>query len=324
MNDYLNAVETSGLTKKYGDFVAVNSVDFYIPKGEIFGLLGPNGAGKTTTIRMLCGITEPSAGQGNVLGWDIQQDAESIKQNIGYMSQKFSLYNDLTIRENILFYASIYRVERAEQDQRCAELIGQLELEEEKHVQVRYLSGGLRQRVSLACAVVHRPPMLFLDEATAGVDPIARREFWDFIYEMAGSGVSILATTHYMDEAEYCNKVGMMHDGRLIKIASPDSIKEGLNGSLAAIECEPMLQAEQFLREQASVREVSLHGAQLHVLLTSKKEKTSLIKNLKGLGINITQFEFIQPTLEDVFISMIEQQQAMEQPAEKITECENG
>ena len=177
MNHYENAIETFGLTKKFGDFTAVDAVDFYIPKGEIFGLLGPNGAGKTTTIRMLCGIIVPSEGKGLVLGWDIARDAESIKQNIGYMSQKFSLYHDLTCRENIWFYASIYRVPADEQSARVESLIDELGLREIANEQVRELPGGWRQRVALACAVVHNPPMLFLDEPTAGVDPIARREF---------------------------------------------------------------------------------------------------------------------------------------------------
>ncbi len=308
MNDYLNAVETTGLTKQFAAFTAVDAVDFFIPKGEIFGLLGPNGAGKTTTIRMLCGITKPSAGHGSVLGWDIDRDADLIKQNIGYMSQKFSLYHDLTCLENILFYAQIYRMQREAQLKRAAELIDQLGLGELENVPVRNLSGGWRQRVALACAVVHHPPMLFLDEATAGVDPISRREFWDFIYSLAGEGVSILATTHYMDEAEYCNTIGMMYEGRLIKIASPDTIKDDQSGCLAALECEPALAAEAFLRDQPYIKEVSLHGAQIHVLLGSRKEKNILLKGLKDQGVAVIRFEFIQPSLEDVFITMIENQ----------------
>ena len=316
MNDYKNAVETKSLTKKFGDFTAVDSVEFYIPKGEIFGLLGPNGAGKTTTIRMLCGIIEPSAGKGTVLGWDISRDTELIKQNIGYMSQKFSLYHDLTARENIMFYAQVYRVERGRQSARADELIDQLDLRDFEHIQVSNLSGAWRQRVALACAVVHQPPMLFLDEATSGIDPISRRDFWDYIYRLAGEGVSILATTHYMDEAEYCNKVGMMYDGRLIKIASPDSIKDDLNGSLAAIDCDQPLEAEKILREHEQVSDVSLHGAQLHALLSSLKSETAVARALKKAGIQVGSFEFVQPTLEDVFIAMIEDQRTVEDPLE--------
>jgi len=308
MNDYENAVEVKGLTKQFGDFTAVDAIDFYIPKGEIFGLLGPNGAGKTTTIRMLCAITRPSAGQGSVLGWDIERDAEWIKRNIGYMSQRFSLYNDLSCQENIMFYAQVYAVERSRQASRAGELIDLLGLADLRDIPVRSLSGGWRQRVALACAVVHQPPMLFLDEPTAGVDPISRREFWDFIYQMAGEGVSILATTHYMDEAEFCNKIGMMYDGRLIRIASPETIKEDLPGALAALECEQALAVEAFLREQPEVIDVALHGAQIHAVLRSRKDKTGLAKKMKEHGFKLSLFEFIQPSLEDVFIAMIENQ----------------
>ncbi len=308
MNDYVNAVEVKELTKHFGDFAAVEGIDFYIPKGEIFGLLGPNGAGKTTTIRMLCAITQPTAGLGTVLGWDIEKDTELIKQNIGYMSQRFSLYHDLSARENILFYAQVYSMDRGMQTRRAAELIEQLDLQDIQNIPVRNLSGGWRQRVALACAVVHRPPMLFLDEPTAGVDPISRREFWDFIYEMAGEGVSILATTHYMDEAEFCNKIGMMYNGRLIRIASPDTIKDDLSGALAAFECDRALEAEEFLSGQPGVLDVSLHGAQIHALLRSRKEKSALMAGMKERGLRVSNFEFIQPGLEDVFIAMIEKQ----------------
>jgi ABC-2 type transport system ATP-binding protein len=324
MPDYENTVEVSGLTKQFGHFTAVDSVDFYIPKGEIFGLLGPNGAGKTTTIRMLCGIIKPSGGKGSVLGWDIDLDSELIKQNIGYMSQKFSLYNDLTSRENIEFYSHVYRLRKEKQNGRVAELIERLGMGEIEHTQARNLSGALRQRLALACAVVHDPPMLFLDEATAGVDPISRREFWDFIYQMAGEGVSVLATTHYMDEAEYCNKVGMMYDGRLVKIASPDTIKETISGYLLSIECDDPLTAEKYLAEQPDVLETSLHGAQIHAIIKTRKAKTGLIKGLAKSKIQVTHFEFIQPSLEDVFIAMIDQQRMAGKEKQNILEKKNG
>ena len=225
MEVHENAVHVQNLTKRFGDFAAVNNVSFSIPKGEIFGLLGPNGAGKTTTIRMLCGIIDSTEGSGCVLGYDINQQPEEIKKRIGYMSQKFSLYNDLTARENIMFYASIYGVPKEKRKARVAELIEMSGLTGHENELTHNLSGAWRQRLALACAVVHDPPMLFLDEATAGVDPISRRDFWDLIYEMAGRGVSVLATTHYMDEAEYCNMIGMMHRGELIAYASPDEVE---------------------------------------------------------------------------------------------------
>lgn len=307
MNDFENAVEAIGLTKQFDSFTAVDGVDFYIPKGEIFGLLGPNGAGKTTIIRMLCGILSPTSGKGSVLGWDICRDAERIKQKIGYMSQKFSLYNDLSCRENILFYAQVYNVNKNDLAKQTSALIEKLSLDDIENTLVGELSGAWRQRVALACAVIHNPPMLFLDEATAGVDPISRREFWDFIYQIAGEGTSVLATTHYMDEAEFCNKVGMMYAGKLVKIASPDSIKNALPGILVAIECDQPMAAEKFLRQQKYVLDVSLHGAQVHIRVGSKKEKAKLVSGLRKIGVHVSNTEFIQPSLEDVFIAMIEQ-----------------
>lgn len=307
MTDYTNAIETAGLTKRFGDFTAVEQVDFYIPKGEIFGLLGPNGAGKTTIIRMLCGILRPTNGHASVLGYDISKKPDEIKKRIGYMSQKFSLYNDLTASENIAFYASIYGVPRKEQPQRVAELIELAGLKTHKKELTRNLSGAWRQRLALSCAIVHRPPMLFLDEATAGVDPVSRREFWDFIYEMAGEGVSVLATTHYMDEAEYCNTIGMMYRGKLIAVASPDALRENINGTLIQVDCKNPAQAAQILESFPGVVDSSLHGAQAHVLLESAKLRKKVKKVLVESGIEVHKIEKIQPSLEDVFISMIEE-----------------
>jgi ABC-2 type transport system ATP-binding protein len=302
------SIETRQLTKKFGDFTAVDGIDFYIEKGEIFGLLGPNGAGKTTIIRMLCGIVKPTSGSASVMGWDIVRDAEKIKANIGYMSQKFSLYNDLSAVENIEFYASIYNVPHASRRERIKELIGIAGLSGLERTQVKDLSGAWRQRLALACAIAHKPPMLFLDEATAGVDPISRREFWDLIYEMAGSGVSVLATTHYMDEAEYCNKVGMILDGKIITIASPDTLKDNLVGNLAVIDCDQPQLAEQVLAKNPDVLSVSIHGVVIHALLTRKDVKKNVLQALESAGIKFRSFEFIQPSLEDVFISMVEKQ----------------
>ncbi|MCD6356365.1 MAG: ABC transporter ATP-binding protein [Anaerolineaceae bacterium] len=309
MNHYDNAVQTKELTKKFGDFTAVNSIDFYIEKGEIFGLLGPNGAGKTTTIRMLCGILKQTSGTAKVLGWDIEKDAEEIKKKIGYMSQRFALYNDLSAVENIEFYASVYGVPPEDRDNRIKELIDTAGLAGFEKVQVKNLSGAWRQRLALACAIAHKPPMLFLDEATSGVDPISRREFWDLIYEMAGQGVSVLATTHYMDEAEYCNKIGLILDGKIMAIASPDTLKDNLEGSLAAIECDQLMLAETTLSSHPNVLDTSLHGVVLHVLLTEKNKKDKIIQSLSDAGIHVDNFKFIHPSLEDVFINMVDHKQ---------------
>ncbi len=228
-----NAVEVSRLTKTVGRFTAVREVSFAIPTGEIFGLLGPNGAGKTTTIRMLCGILMPTSGQATVLGFDVARQPEEIKKSIGYMSQKFALYNDLTVVENLDLYARLYGVPRQKRRPRLRELLDMAGLGGHEKERAGTLSGAWRQRLALGCAIVHRPPLLFLDEPTAGVDPISRRQFWNMIYELAGQGVSVLATTHYMDEAEHCNLIGMLYDGRLIALDDPDALKAGRPGDRA-------------------------------------------------------------------------------------------
>ncbi|MAT45279.1 MAG: hypothetical protein CL609_23365 [Anaerolineaceae bacterium] len=307
MNDYQFAVQTNQLTRKFGDFTAVDSVDFYIPKGEIFGLLGPNGAGKTTTIRMLCGIINPTSGSASVLGYDIKKDSEAIKKQIGYMSQRFSLYDDMTAMENLDFYAAIYGVPRSDRKRRIQDLIDMSGLRGYEQELTSSLSGAWRQRLALACAIAHKPPMLFLDEATAGVDPVSRREFWDLIYEMAGQGISILATTHYMDEAEYCNTIGMMYQSQLIAVASPDTLKNDLPGVLVQVSCDNPLLGEQIADDLPGVMDAALHGVQLHISIRDEKVFPSLKKAFTQAGIHIENFEFIQPSLEDVFITMVEE-----------------
>jgi ABC-2 type transport system ATP-binding protein len=305
-----NAIETHKLTKRFGDFTAVNQVDFYIPKGEVFGLLGPNGAGKTTAIRMLCGIMKPTSGGASVLGFDIERQSEQLKQRIGYMSQKFSLYNDLTPGENISFYASIYGVPRSQQGQRVDELIEMAGLSGQRQTLTRELSGAWRQRLALACAIAHKPPMLFLDEATAGVDPLSRRDFWDLIYEMAGEGTSILATTHYMDEAEYCNTIGMMYRGEMIALASPDTLRDRFPGRLILVECDQPSEADGILRETPGVLETSLHGVQVHATVGENVRIQELNARLSHGGVEPQRIEEIQPSLEDVFINLVNQNRA--------------
>jgi ABC-2 type transport system ATP-binding protein len=317
MSEANHAIETNLLTKRYGSFTAVDEVSFYVPKGEIFGLLGPNGAGKTTTIRMLCGITLPSEGQGVVLGYDIARQPEQIKKRIGYMSQKFSLYNDLTPVENLVFYASVYGVPRKARASRVAELIELSGLGQCTRMLTRNLSGAWRQRLALACAIVHSPPMLFLDEATAGVDPVSRREFWDLIYRMAGDGVSVLATTHYMDEAEYCNTIGMMFRGKMIALASPDRLRDGMPGNLVQMDCDLPNQAKAILDELPGVIEASVHGALMHVSLESLDRQAEVVEALTRGGVRVGQIESIQPSLEDVFIYMVDKSRADSSEAQK-------
>jgi ABC-2 type transport system ATP-binding protein len=310
MNSFANAVEAANLTKRFGRFTAVDNINFVIPKGEIFGLLGPNGAGKTTAIRMLCGLLPPDGGSATVLGFDVTRRPDEVKKRIGYMSQRFSLYNDLTAFENINFYAAIYGVPKMGRAARVAELIEMSGLKGLERELTRTLSGAWRQRLALACAIVHNPPMLFLDEATAGVDPLSRREFWDLIYTLAGEGVSVLATTHYMDEADYCNVIGMMYQGELISLASPDEIKDELPGVLVQVDCDRPGEASEMLQRLAEVQSVSVHGAQLHVTLRDGEKAEKIEKALAQAGFAVRSAEIVQPSLEDAFIAMVAQRRS--------------
>jgi drug efflux transport system ATP-binding protein len=297
----------SGLSRFFGDFCAVREVSFSIPRGEIFGLLGPNGAGKTTLIRMLCGILNPSGGSATVLGYDIRRQPEEIKRRIGYMSQRFSLYNDLTPRENLAFHADIYSVPTSRRNERIDTLLEMAGLAGHQYELTRALSGAWRQRLALACAIVHRPPVLFLDEPTAGVDPVSRRQFWELIYNMAGEGVSVLATTHYMDEAEYCNRIGMMYQAELIALEGPDTLRRGVPGALYRVECDPPERAEELLRRMPQVLGVSVHGATLHANLQNAESRTEVQTALDRAGVLIRRMEPILPSLEDVFIHLVEE-----------------
>ena len=309
----MNSVEVNHLTRKFKDFSAIDDISFYIPQGEIFGLLGPNGAGKTTTIRILCGIMQPTSGSVQVLNCDVTRHPEEVKNRIGYMSQKFSLYNDLTPDENIMFYASIYGVPKKERKERVKELIGMADLTGHEKQFTRNLSGAWRQRLALACAIVHRPSMIFLDEATAGVDPVSRREFWDLIYKLASEGVSVLATTHYMDEAEYCNTIGMMYQGKLVALASPETLKNNLPGVLIQVECDQPNQALELVSKLPGILNTSIHGAQIHITLSDARFDANAKKTLSQAGIEILEWEVIQPSLEDVFITMVNDQLAAAQ-----------
>ena len=302
------AVDVRGLTKKFGNFTAVDNVSFSIPRGEIFGLLGPNGAGKTTTIRMLCGIMTPSSGSASILGYDVVRQPEEIKKNIGYMSQKFALYDDLTVNENLVFYAGIYSLPRAAIKSRVAELVEMAGLTGHEKQPAHSLSGAWRQRLALACAIVHRPPMLFLDEPTAGVDPVSRREFWALIYEMAGSGVTVLATTHYMDEAEYCNAIGMMYNARLIALNDPDALKAGFRGDLYEVECADPARAVDLLLPLPGITSVNQHGVMLHISATEPAIDARIRSALAKNSIHVQRVERIIPSLEDAFISIINEE----------------
>lgn len=300
------AVEAIELSKNFGDFVAVDKVSFTIPKGEIFGLLGPNGAGKTTTMRMLCGLLSMSSGVGKVVGFDVNSQPENVKSHLGYMSQKFSLYNDLTVYENLDFYARVYSLSGQRRNDRINEMLDMAGLKDHRNELTANLSGAWRQRLALACAIVHEPPMLFLDEPTAGVDPVSRREFWNLIYDLAGRGVSVLATTHYMEEAEYCNDIGLMYRSRLIARGDPDTLKEKLPGTLLEIECEPPIQAIDLIKKIPGVIDATFHGILLHVIIMDKSIQKNLKKILQNNAITVYRIEPVLPSLEDIFVSLVD------------------
>lgn len=301
-----NAVSVKKLTKKFGKFTAVDQVSFDIPQGEIFGLLGPNGAGKTTTIRMLCGLLKPDSGSATVLGYDVSREPEEIKKRIGYMSQKFSLYNDLRLEENLDFYAAVYGINHlVERRKKVDELLDLADLKDRRKELTKNLSGAWRQRLALACAIIHNPKMLFLDEATAGVDPLARRSFWDLIYRLAGQGISVLATTHYMDEADYCNIIAMMYQGEIVAQAGPDEIKDQLPGVLVQIDVDQPMEAQEFLAKGNNILNSSVQGVQLHVTVPDKDAIPALESQLIQTGFQVRSVEIIQPSLEDAFTAMV-------------------
>jgi ABC-2 type transport system ATP-binding protein len=301
------AVEVEGLSRRFGEFTAVDHVTFRIRGGEVFGFLGPNGAGKTTTIRMLCGILPPSEGTARVLGTDVARHPDRVKQQIGYMSQRFSLYEDLTVRENLEFYAGLYQVPRRERETRIRELIEMAGLTGRERELAGHLSGGVRQRLALGCAIVHRPPILFLDEPTSGVDPASRRRFWDMIYSFAAQGVTVMVTTHYMDEAERCHTIGLIHQGRLVALGAPDDLKAAhMRGQILEIDCEPAMPAIDVLMSLPVVQEVALYGLLLHATVADAATAAGpILAALSVAGIMVRSLEPVPPTLEDVFISLI-------------------
>jgi ABC-2 type transport system ATP-binding protein len=314
------AVVVENLTKRFGSFTAVNRVSFEVQKGEIFGFLGPNGAGKSTTIRMLCGILAPSGGAGTVAGLDIMTEAEGIKSHIGYMSQKFSLYEDLTVEENIDFYGGIYRIDAKKKAERKRWVIEMAGLTEHQRSKTAILSSGWKQRLALGCAILHEPPIIFLDEPTSGVDPISRRRFWDLIYELAGKGVTVFVTTHYMEEAEYCDRIGLIYRGELIALGAPRTLKtELMKDDVLEVICERPQEAMEVLEKIEGVKEVALFGKGLHVVAPHGAVQTSEIqKRLNARGCEVERAQKIIPSLEDVFVSLIEARERAAQPLEEV------
>jgi ABC-2 type transport system ATP-binding protein len=305
------AVQVEGLMKRFGEFVAVDRISFVVRRGEIFGFLGPNGAGKSTTIRVLCGLLRPTEGSVRVHGLDVAAEPEEVRQRIGYMSQKFSLYDDLTVEQNIDFFAGVYGVARQQRAERKEFVLRMAGLEEKRSVLARLLAGGWKQRLALGCAIMHDPPILFLDEPTSGVDPIARRAFWDFIYRLSESGHTVFVSTHYMDEAEYCHRVALMHRGRIVALGAPAELKRDLRSrNLLTLETSDPIGAMKELEQVDGVLEAAVFGAGLHVAVREPQEvRPRILEALARAGISVSRLESIEPSMEDVFVALIEEQE---------------
>jgi len=300
MNEAVIKVEN--LTRRFGDFIAVDHINFEIQPGEVVGYLGPNGSGKTTTIRMLLGLLEPSEGKATVLGFDAFKQSEQVRSRVGYMSQKFAIYDDLTVLENLAFYGGVYGITDKARIKRTLELVG-LTMHDSTLTQT--LSAGWRQRLALGIALVHEPKLLFLDEPTSGVDPTARRAFWDLIYQLAETGVTILVTTHYMDEAEYCERVGIMRDGKLLAMDTPSNLKKNIiPGDVWEVYTEPLQSGLEVLPEVEGVLRVSLAGDHLRTITERGKKKDDLLRAVKARNLNVRDIIAGEATLEDVFISL--------------------
>jgi ABC-2 type transport system ATP-binding protein len=306
-----SAVETENLVKRFGSFTAVDNVSLTVARGEIFGFLGPNGAGKSTTIRILCGLLMPTSGRASVGGFDVATQAEEIKHTIGYMSQKFSLYDDLEVEENIDFFAGVYGVPRGERNARKEYALSMAGLAERRHSMTRLLPGGLKQRLALGCAILHQPPILFLDEPTSGVDPIARRHFWDLIYQLSEAGHTIFVSTHYMDEAEYCHRLALMYRGRIIALGSPAELKRSLTSQrLMNLESSDLLESMKALEGQPGIYDVAVFGGGLHITVDDAAAAQAKVPELlRERNVTVRRFERIEPSMEDVFVARIEQEE---------------
>jgi ABC-2 type transport system ATP-binding protein len=303
-------IRTEGLQKRFGELQAVRDVSLEVRRGEIFGVLGPNGAGKSTTIRMLCGILDPSGGRGTVVGFDITRQAERIKERIGYMTQRFSLYEDLTVFENLRFYAGIYGLPSGLRQRRIEAAIERAGLADRRKQIAGTLSGGWKQRVALACATVHEPPLLFLDEPTAGVDPVSRRDFWGQIHRISAEGTTVLVTTHYMDEAERCHRLAFIFGGRLLDVGTPEQIVERRELRAAELEVDDALRADELLRDRPEVDETAHYGHRLRVVTRGGVDALSLAEQaLAAAGVAVRSARAASPTVEDAFVSMVRQDQ---------------
>jgi ABC-2 type transport system ATP-binding protein len=302
------AVDVHRLVKRFGAFVAVDDISFTVGWGEIFGFLGPNGAGKSTTIRILCGLLAPTSGRAVVGGFDVRIEAVRVREIIGYMSQRFSLYDDLTVEENIDFFSGIYGVPPARRRERKEAILRLTGLTAERSVMTRHLAGGWKQRLALGCALVHEPPLLFLDEPTSGIDPLARREFWDLVNRLSEAGHTVFVTTHYMDEAEYCHRLALMHRGKIVALDTPTRLKRALTGHhLLFLECTDVFEGLKALEGEAGIGEVAVYGSGLRVKVADVSAAIPRIRQiLDHRKITIRRLEEIEPSMEDVFVALIE------------------
>ncbi len=301
------AVKVEGLTRRFGDFVAVDNISLEIKKGEVFGFLGPNGAGKSTTIKMLCGLLLPSSGKGSVGGFDIMIESEEIKKHIGYMSQRFSLYEDLTVEENIDFFGGIYDVPSNKRSARKNWVLEMANLEERRMTLTRTLPAGFRQRLALGCAMLHEPPMLFLDEPTSGVDPVSRRNFWSMIYSMSKEGTTVFVTTHYMDEADYCDRLSLIYRGKIVAQGTPNELRqEHMDKDVLEIDSDRPVEAIEILNNNRI--EAAIFGNVIHVTVDSADTGIPAARKLlEDSGIKVKNIAKITPSLEDVFVTLIEE-----------------
>jgi ABC-2 type transport system ATP-binding protein len=304
----MNSIEVKNLTKKFGEFISVNNISFNVKKGEVFGFLGANGAGKSTTIRMLCGILKPTSGDAIVGGFSVMNQPEKVKKQIGYMSQKFSLYNDLTVEENINFFGSIYGLTNTVLEDRKKWVLSVADLTGKEKLLTNSLPGGIKQRLALGTAVIHKPEIVFLDEPTSGVDPIARRNFWELINFLSEDGITVVVTTHYLEEAEYCNNIILIDSGKLIAEDNPKELKERyIQNKILEIECERISEAIEILSKEFFVEETNIFGNSIHISVNNFYQSEEQIKNvLSANSINVFRVSEVTPTLEDVFIHLVD------------------
>jgi len=302
----MNAIVVNELTRTFGDFVAVDHVSFDVRKGEVFGFLGSNGAGKSTTIRMLCGLLKPTSGTANVGGIDVGSDPEGVKRRIGYMSQRFSLYEQLTVDQNIRFFGGIYGLSGATLEKRRAFVMDMAGLHGREQTRASDLAGGWRQRLALGCAILHEPPIVFLDEPTGGVDPVSRRQFWTLIDQLAEGGITVLVTTHYLDEAEHCHRIAIIHAGKLAALGSTTELKRVFESrTILEVQSDDPVQAMRALDAMSDVEKTSVFGTAVHAVMRSGSVTASLPTRLASAGVRVSRIDPVEPSLEDVFLEVV-------------------